>query len=103
MPMTPEVVLGFSVAVAAPLTALIFRVFPAKEKDKEFSNVPNHDHNGKYVSKETFALQQNNTELLADNLKQTTELLASSLCKDILEMKQHLAKIDDAVSVLRKP
>lgn len=102
--MTPEVALGIAITVAAPLTALIFRIFPSKEKEKDSSlNISTHDHNGKYVSKETFALQQKNTELMADNLKQTMDLLASSLCKDIAEMKQHLIKIDDAVSILRKP
>ncbi|MCK9370060.1 hypothetical protein M0R04_09170 [Candidatus Dojkabacteria bacterium] len=92
--MTPEAIIGISLAAAAPITMAIFRLLPpaasTKSAEERRHALVEHDHNGRYMSRNEFVLHQQNTELLAQNLRHTTEMLAEGIGKDIAEIKQRI-------------
>ena len=90
--MSPEVIIGLAIAISAPLTMAAFKLLP--DRKSQDRNMPDHDHNSKYLTRGEFLLHQQNTELLAHSLQQCTETLAINLASDIADIKQKLNILD---------
>jgi hypothetical protein len=62
---TGEMIIGLSIAIAAPATMAVFKLLPSIEKkpvDERRHSPINHDHNGTYVRTKECQLRHENAE-----------------------------------------
>ena len=104
--MTLETIAALAISASVPISVALFRVLPFKADkpsviDIERRHAPlTHDHNGKYVTRAEFQMSQQNTELLASNLKQTTALISDRISTDIAEIKERLNAWDEHFRII---
>jgi hypothetical protein len=85
---SPDSLVAITIGLAAPISVAVFKLVPQRFKetsgeDERRHALANHDHNGKYITRNECQLVNRNMDTIFDGIG-----------RDLHEIKTHLNEID---------